>query len=204
MKSKMFNRAVNVLREEGAKGFFFKLLGEIGYRRLLLLERPLDEPVPEIKTTLPVSIRLLDKTELDEYLAFRPENGPSLIADWFDSGHRCFVARHEKQLISASWAATRRARIYYLDCEISLTPDEVYVYDSFTNPDFRGKSVSAAIRAEIIRHFRAAGYRRMILGTEPENKSNLYAVRKVGFRPFAMMGCMKIGRWRRDFYRVNK
>jgi GNAT superfamily N-acetyltransferase len=169
-----------------------------------LLERLLEEPVPEIKLSLPVTIHLLEETELDEYLTFRTESYPSIVKDWFKAGHWCFVARHEDKLISTSWAAVHRARNLYLAREIRLMPDEVYIYDSFTQPDFRGKSISAAIRAEMIRHFLAAGYRRIIVGTEPENKSNLRTLGKVGFRPFGMMGYIKIGPWRRDFCRINK
>lgn len=199
-------RGTEVLQEEGIKSFWFKLLSEIGcYRRLLLLERLLEESVLEIKPGLPVTIDLLKKTEVDEHLAFRTDEAdPSTVEDWFNVGHWCFVARHEGQLISASWAAVHRARSFYLACEIHLMRDEVYIYDSFSRPDFRGKSVSAAVRGEMIRYFRAAGYRRMILGTQPENESNLRTLRKVGFRPFGIMGYIKIGPWRQDFYRTNK
>jgi RimJ/RimL family protein N-acetyltransferase len=200
-----FYRTGNKLQDEGLRNFWFKLLSGIGcYRRLLLLERLLDDPVPDIKLSLPVTIDLLEKTELDEYLAFRAKDDPSLIAGWLKAGHWCFVARHEGQLVSASWAAIHRARNFYLTREVHLMPDEVYIYDSFTKPNFRGKSISAAIRAGMIQYFRAAGYRRMILGTQAENKSNLRTLRKVGFRPFGMMGYIKVGPWRRDFYRTSK
>jgi len=55
----------------------------------------------------------------------------------------------------------------------------------------------------MIKYFRAAGYRRMILGIVPENNPSLWAIRKVGFRPFGTMGYIKIGQWRQDFYRTN-
>jgi L-amino acid N-acyltransferase YncA len=107
-------------------------------------------------------------------------------------------------MVAASWAAARRAWNFYLACEIRLQDGEVYVYDSFTRPDLRGQAVSPAIRAEMVRYFRAAGYRRMILGTVPENASNLQVARKTGFHPVGVIGYVKIGPWRWDFYRTNK
>ena len=61
-------RALLTLRGEGARSFWFKLLAQIGYRRLLLLDRPLADAVPEFSPTLPVEIAELTKGELDEYL----------------------------------------------------------------------------------------------------------------------------------------
>ncbi len=207
-------RAVEVLREEGTKSFWFKLLSEIGcYRRLLLLERSLEDPIPEIKPHVPVTIDLLKKTELDEYVLFsfknyliRDNHDVSRIIHRLSAGDLCFVARHEGELISFSWATTHPTREYYFytASEIPMMPGEVYVYDSFTRTDFRGLAVSPKIRAEMIRYFRSIGYRRMILGTLPENNLNLRAVRKVGFQPFGLVGYIKIGPWRWNFYRTNK
>ena len=169
------------------------------YRRLLLHDRLLEESVPEIKAAFPVTIDLLKKTEADDYLRFRNEEDPVLVAEWLNAGHLCFVARYEGRIISNIWASIHRARIYYLDCEINLMPDEVYLYDSLTLPGFRGKSIIPAIRAEMIRYFRVAGYRRMITGVLPENKPIRRSIHKLGFGPFAVMGYIKIGPWRRDF-----
>jgi hypothetical protein len=200
----MVKQASKVLREEGINSLWFKLLSEIGcYRRLLLLQRSLDESIPEIKLRLPVTIKLLKRTELDEYLIFRPKVNPSCIMDRFRVGHWCFVARYDERIISASWAATHRAWSFYLACEIPLMPDEVYVYDSFTKPEFRGQAIFPAMRAKTMLHFHAAGYRRMIGGVAPENKPMLRAVHKIGFRSFRMMAYIKIGAWRRDFYRIT-
>jgi GNAT superfamily N-acetyltransferase len=200
----MLKRAIEILKEEGIRSFWFQLLGKIGYRRLLLRERLLEEPIPEVKPNLPVTIELLKKTELDEYLKFRIRVDPSLIMDWLNAGHCCFVARYKGQIISACWAATHRAWIYFLAREIRLAPDEVYIYDAFTKSDFRGQSIFPAILAEMVRYFRAAGYRQMTIGVVPENKPSLWAMRKVGFRHFGIVGYIKIGPWRRDFYRTSK
>jgi GNAT superfamily N-acetyltransferase len=121
-----------------------------------------------------------------------------------DAGHWCFVARHEGQLVSASWASIHRVLDSYLACEIPMMEDEVYIYDSFTGPGFRGQAVSPAIRAEMMRYFRHAGYRRMLVVTIPENNSNLSTLRKVGFHPFGMIGYIKIGPWQWDFYRTSE
>src|SRR3990170_2383269 len=197
-------RAVEVLREEGIKSFWFKLLSEMGYRRVLWVTRSLEERIPDVKPRLPVTIGLLKKTEVDEYLAFRPNVDLSLIIDRLNAGHWCFVAHHRARLISASWATIHQTSSSYLAREICLKPGEVYTYDSFTSPDLRGLSVSPAIRVAMMRYFRDTGYQRMLGWVLPENKPSLKALLKVGFRPLGMMRYIKIGLWRWHFYKTNK
>lgn len=201
-----------MLQEEGIKSFWFKLLSEIGYyRRLILLERSLEAPIPEIKPLVTVNIELLKKTELDEYATFRSkndliqiENDPYKIADRLNAGHWCFVARHGGEIISDCWASIHHVRFSRLYYKLRLAQGKVYFYDAFTRPDFRGKSVLPAILEEMIRHSHAAGYLRIICEVVPENKPSLQAFGKVGFKPFGVIGYIKIGPWHRNFYRTNE
>ncbi len=205
IKLHSLKRAVEILRDGGIKDLSLKLLDETRiYRRVLLLERSLDKITPNIKPPIPVKIDLLKETEIDEYLALYTGSNPSPVPGRFGAGHLCFAARYDGQIISASWAATEKAWSHYLSREIPLGQDEVYVYDSFTKHDFRGLSISPAVRAEMIRYFRSAGYRRMIIAVIPENRSNIRAIQKVGFSPFGIMGYIKVGPWRWDFQKINK
>jgi SAM-dependent methyltransferase/GNAT superfamily N-acetyltransferase len=196
-------RAAEVLREDGFKSLFFKVLGEAVYRRVVLFERPLDEPMIEVTSRLPVTIELLRESQVHEYCGFRPEAVPAEIQRRLAEGQQCFVVRHEGRLVHASWAAFQRARIDYLAREIRLAPDEVYDYESYTLPEFRGQNLSPARLAWMIRTFRAAGYRRLLLVVVPENKPAFRAGQKTGFHPIGWMGYVRIGPWRHDFCRVN-
>jgi GNAT superfamily N-acetyltransferase len=197
----LVERAFAALRDEGLKSFWFKLLSEFGYRRLLLLERMLAQPVPELAPGLPVRIEVLKECELDEYLAFRPETVRARVIDRLASGHLCFVARHEGRVVSACWTATQRAWTEFLGCEIELAADEVYLFDSFTLPAYRGQGIAPALCLHELRHFQQAGYRRVIRATTPENKPALRAHAKTGFRPGGMIARVKIGPWQRVFQR---
>ncbi len=199
----VLKRAAEVLREEGLKSLWFKALGETVYRRVVLMERPLDEPVVAVEARLPVVISLLEETEVDEYIGFRPEAAPSEVRRRLEGGQSCFVARHEDRIVHSAWAATRRAWIEYLAREIQLAPDEVYVYESFTAPGFRGQNIAPARETQMIRIYRDAGYRRSWAAIMPENKPAYRPFEKLGYRPFGVLGYVKIGPWRRDFCRVD-
>lgn len=201
---RILQRASEVLRKEGFKSLWFKILGETVYRRMVLMDRLLNEPIPDIMARLPVVISLLKDTELDEYLSLRPDADPSDIRRRLSAGQRCFVARHEGRIINASWATTRRAWIDYLGREIQLAPDEIYAYESFTAPNFRGQNIAPARLTQMLRYFRDAGYRRLLAAIMPENKHAFRPNAKLGYRSIGMMGYLKVGPWRYEFCRVKR
>ena len=107
-------------------------------------------------------------------------------------------------MVYASWTATGRALIDYLATEIPLAPDEVYSYEALTSPHVRGLNIAPALYSRIMRHFRDAGYRRVVKAIMPENIPAFRANEKVAARPFGVMGYVKVGLWRRDFCRVRR
>ncbi len=194
-------RAIVVLRSEGFKSFWFKLLGELGYRRLLLLERTLAQPISDFTPALPLRIDTLKEKEVEDYLAFRPETGRGRVVEALRSGQMCFVARHKSRIVSAGWIASRRAWIGYLGCELELAAGDAYLSDAFTLEAYRGQGIAPALCLQQLRYLRQAGYGRAIRGTVPENKSAMHAHAKSGFRPVAVLGTLRIGPWRRCFRR---
>jgi len=196
-------RAAEIWREEGPKGLWFKTLGETIYRRAVLFERPLTESGLRVTTSLPVTVGLLDKTEVDEYLSFRPGAHPSEVRSRLEAGHLCFVARHEGRIVSAAWIATGRVWVDYLAREVRLAADEAYLYESFTSPESRGQNIPAVRATYEAQHFREAGYRRLVAVIMPENKPALRHAEKAGWQPFGMLGYIKLGPWRWDFCRVK-
>ena len=121
-------RTREVLREEGVHSLWFKILGETVYRRLLLLERPLQEAIPAVTARVPVVRSLVQKTEIAEYVEFRAGTDVAEVQSQLDAGHWCFVARSQRRMVATSWAATKRAWLDYLSRELRLAPDEVYAY----------------------------------------------------------------------------
>lgn len=197
-------RAFEVLRGEGLASLWFKALSRTIYRRVILFERSLAEAPGAPTGSLPVTIDLLQEHEINEYLSLRPAADSHEIRRRLQAGEWCFVARCEGQLVHACWAAAGRAWIEYLAREIQLAPDQVYSFESLTAPGWRGQNIAGARSAYMARFLLAAGYRRMIAVVVPENKPALRAVEKVGYRPFGVMGYIKLGKWRHDFCWLNR
>jgi GNAT superfamily N-acetyltransferase len=194
--------ATQVFRNEGMKIFWLTAFGAMKvYRRLLLIHRFLGEHTVQVSARIQVTVDLLRKNEMNEYFRFRPEADPSEIRGRLEAGQWCFIVKHQGDIVHASWAVTGRAWVDYLGVEIPLSPDEVYNYDSFTLPAFRGQNISPTRSLEMAKYFRKAGFRRIKATIVPENNQALWAAEKTGYRPFGMMGYVKIGPWRYNFYR---
>jgi ribosomal protein S18 acetylase RimI-like enzyme len=187
------------LRGEGLRSFWFKLLAEGGYRRLILLELSLDKAVPEFSPTLPVAIAQLSESELNDYLAFRPETRREDTVGRLRSGQRCFVARRDGRIVGAVWIAVQPLWLPYLGCAIDMAPGDVHAYDKFILPAYRGNGISNALRTHHLRQLQCAGHRRVVVAVLPENASSLRDILKGGYRPFCIIGRIKVGRWQWHF-----
>jgi GNAT superfamily N-acetyltransferase len=175
------------------------------YRRFILREQPLSHSVPDLSARVPVCVSLLATGEIDDYMAFRPEQSPAEIRRRLDEGHQCFVVWHDRRIIHATWAVTERAAIAYLSTELALAPDEVYVHDAFTAPAFRGLGASPARLREMIRYYRDRGYRCLLGAVLPENRASLKLSEGVGgYRHIGVIGYVGLGPWRHVFCRIER
>jgi len=169
------------------------------YRRLILIERPLSEPVSNISPRVPVTVRVLADSEIGAYTALRPQQDPAQIRRRLDGGHWCFAVWNDQRIIHVAWAAVQHVKIEYLAWEMELAPDQVYVYDIFTAPAFR-RSGAASIRSvEMMRYFRELGYQRLLGAVSPEDRSAFR--QNVGYRRIGVIGYIALGPWRRAFRR---
>jgi GNAT superfamily N-acetyltransferase len=192
-------RALVTLRDEGPKSFWFKVLSECGYRRLLLLERALDQPIADFTPALPVDVAMLAESEIDDYLAFRASTSRGEIADRLRSGQMCFVARHEGRIVAAAWVAVQPVLVPFLGCQIEMAAGDAHIYDKFTLPAYRGEGISNAVRTHHLKHLQRAGYRRATGAVLPENASSLRDDTKGGFRTYGILCRIKVGPWQRVF-----
>lgn len=203
-KNNLYKRVIKVFKEEGIRSLWFKILGEIVYRRLLLVTLHLDELTENVKMVLPIKFSVLNQTDLDEYLRFRPDQTESEISRRLLAGHLCCVGRYEGSIVYACWTVQQVARIDYLALDLGLAPDEIYTYDTFTLSGFRGKNIFPAGIEYTVRYFRKAGFRRHVGCVLPENRPAVHALSKTGYLRFGVIGYIGRGPLRWKFRRHFK
>lgn len=199
----IWERAWEVVRDEGVRSLWFKILGETVYRRMVLCELLLDDPVPNPRASTSVVVGRLGKDDVEEYVAVRPGSDRAEFLRRLEDGHRCFAVRIDERIVHCCWVAMGKARIDYLDCVIALRPDEAYSYEAYTRPEARGLNITAHCAACKARYLRDSGVKRMIAAIVPEGRSAIRANQKAGYRRFGMIGCVGVGRWRNYFCRTQ-
>jgi ribosomal protein S18 acetylase RimI-like enzyme len=197
-------RAFRTARTRGPVNLWFRILGEIAYRRVVVLECRLDGELPEIAARVPVRIALLTSADLEHFARFRPGLEPSVVRRRLEQGHQCFVAWHAGEIVHAGWAATRQAWVEYLGCEFPLGPGDVYQYDSFTAPAFRGLDLAGARVAWMTRFFRDVQARRLLAVVWPENTAAFRPLEKAGYRRCGWLRVIWLGSWRRAIYSPSR
>lgn len=201
-RGNVIDRASEILREEGARALWFRVLGEIVYRRMILFERRLEEPLAPAACEVPVAISQLRMDEVNEYTAFRPDLDPAEIRSRLERGHQCWIARCESALVHAIWVATGSAWIRYVECEIRLAADEAYIYESYTVPACRRLNINAARADVMMRHLRDHSFTRLLALVMPENPAGMQATISAGYRAAGFIGRVNIGPWQRHFSRL--
>jgi len=185
-------------RKGSLERVWFKILAATVYRRVLLLERTLGHSIPVIIPHLDVTIDCLDKTHMAEYLQLQSRAQPSLIEDRLNKGHTCFAARYQDRLIAVAWATPQRIDMSpYVPLARPLSNNNIYFYESFTEPSLRGLSIQAVLCTHMMRYFAAKGFQRALAGVVPENTSSLRKLQKCGFQPYEMIRFVRLGPCRR-------
>lgn len=204
MNHQILKKSVEILRKEGVRSLWIKILAHTFYRRLILIECPINQPIIPIKSELSVTFSLLGGDDLKDYIFFSPESDPFEILSRLDAGHVCFLLRYKGNIVHASWASFQSAWIDYLGRDFILAEDEVYNYGTLTAPEFRGFNLSAFRSSQMQLYFHDAGYRRIIAAIFPTNKEALHSAKKAGYHIFGSMGYVKLGKWKYNFCQFKK
>jgi ribosomal protein S18 acetylase RimI-like enzyme len=207
-------RSAGILREEGLRAFWFKLLGETVYRRMLVIEHRFDTvlaPQQDWRNdpqTGPVpaglDVTVLAPQDVAQYLAFHDYASRDVVLRRLQQGHTCFLVRESGRIIHAAWTATGQADIGYLRCRVRLADDAIYIYEVYTSPDARGRSISSARSRWIAARYRQQGFSRFTAVVWPENAAVIRSLQKAGYRIIGKAGYAGAGRWRRHFFRCDE
>jgi GNAT superfamily N-acetyltransferase len=196
----VWRRSREVLQREGARSLALRMVGELFYRRMIVMQRPYDFTMQDIQLDVPTTFRPLEVEDLGLYAALRPDADVEEIRRRFALRHVCYGAFREDRLVQACWIATERAYIDYLHAEIHLLSGVGYLYDLYAIPEARGLNLHRAMWPYVFRYFRNTGAIYVLAAFHPENGIQRIFTR-LGFQPVGLVGYVGVGPARRLFYR---
>ena len=163
------------------------------YRRLYFVTRNLDKPVPLLRSRLLVENRLLLEKDFQEYHIFRPDQKQELVAARLRAGHHCHASWHQGRILDASWCATGRGPVPYFGRKLVIREGDVFIFDSYTHPSFRGFNLFMAKFAHIFRTYSELGYRRNIGVVAIENRTSMTVLKRLGCEAVGLYSSIGLG-----------
>ena len=195
---RLIRRANVILHEDGLLALGFRVLGETIYRRALLARCDLAlAPTPPDGRC-----RWLDPADAAAYARFHPELAETEIRRRLAEGHRCWVLTSDGRFAHGLWIAPR-AWIGYLNLEMPLAPNEIYLYQTYTTPALRGRRFATAALRAVAHELRHEGWRRIILCIQPDRSIAYPPLYRAGFQPFGYLGWFRLGPFRWTFRRAT-
>jgi hypothetical protein len=193
-------RAAEVSRAEGLGSLALRVVGELGYRRMILMERPFDLAMPDLPVPTDIAFREATAADSAELGTLLPQANADEVRRRLAAGHVCWIGVLGDRIVQCCWIGIGRAHIDYLDADLVLPPRVGYLYDLYTEPGLRGLNLHRAMYPHVFRSFESWDPLAVCAAFHPENRIHLIFER-LGFRPVAVIGYAGIRGWRRLLYR---
>jgi GNAT superfamily N-acetyltransferase len=190
-------RALEVLRESGARVLARKVFAELFYRRLIVYEARLDRDRPGIHLDFPVEFEVLGSHEVPDYLTCIPDADRGEIERRLYLGDRCYTARIFGEIVAVRWAAFRDVQVTSLGLTLHVDSSDVYLYGAETRPQWRRRGIATALTAQLLSRLEAEGYRRVLSAWIPENFAARSPHSSRG-QAIVTVGVVRIGPWQRQ------
>ena len=192
-------RTVEILRQDGPLSLWFKIVGEVCYRRMWLICDRLDHGVPPEKQ-IPVRTSLLCERELGELAKLAAVAEPEL-RDRLGRRELCFIGRLDGRIVGWRWYGQGIVRVDYLDADLELPASCVYGYDVFVVSEHRRRGVSSSILAQARQMLRKQGFEVRFSAVMPENPKGAGFNKATTVSPrVGLLRSLRIGPWRKAWY----
>jgi hypothetical protein len=196
---RVLRRLADIVVWQGPAGLATQVLALAGVRILHWYVLPSLRDAAPVESELPLAIAPLDAAESPAYLDFRRGATAEQFRSRFARGCQCYVARLDGAIVSATWIATGRGRIEAFDFDFELGPKQIYVFDSFTLPAYRGQRIIGAVTSCWRADYLQRGFEQVLSLTGPENQASRRSRRRSGFRRTGGIVRIKLGPWQRCF-----
>jgi len=96
-------------------------------------------------------------------------------------GRRCYVARVDGQIASYGWVSFDEEFVGELNLHLKLLPDEAYIWNCVTLPDFRRHYLYSALLTYIVGELHKDHISRVWIGADVENVASQKGIARAGF-----------------------
>lgn len=135
----------------------------------------LDQPTQMISAKIPVDVSI--STYIPELDMFEKE----IREDRNRRGDSVLIAFHQSQPVAYLFATTKDCWVGEIDDWLLIKPQEVYLYDAFTQPAYRGNHIYSTLLANAAGFFKKKSYSCALIFTDTHNVSSTQGIERCGF-----------------------
>ena len=110
--------------------------------------------------------------------------GPAALTEVrgrFRAGRRCYVARVDGQIAAYGWVSFDEEFVGELNLRLKLLPDEAYIWNCVTLPNFRQRYLYSALLTYIVGELHKDHVSRVWIGADTENVASQKGIARAGF-----------------------
>ena len=143
----------------------------------------LDGPLPAAPVSrVPATFLRASSENADELAAAMGLDDPAPVLQRFQRGCHCYIARNADRLVAYGWITFDEELIGGLNLRVRLLPGEAYIWDCATLPAYRGQHLYPALLAHMQRELQSAGFRRIWIGMDADNRPSQLGIARAGFQ----------------------
>lgn len=147
----------------------------IKQEKLSLYSCDLKKTVPDIETRIPVHIETYN-------LAIELDNVQfETVEERIARGNLIFAAWYRSKVVGYLFASTQNCEVGEMEDVLNIREGEIYLYDAFTSPGFRGNRIYPALLTTACKYFKERDYAYALIFTRESNVNSVKGIEKAGF-----------------------
>jgi GNAT superfamily N-acetyltransferase len=145
---------------------------------LRVYERRIDAPAPPGVVPPGVEVGVADRPLAagDVGVGWHPQ-----AAERLRDGQACAIARHETEVVAYCWLARTPVWVGEIGHSVVPGPEDVYLYDAFTMPGWRGRGLFSAVISPLLALARSWRRSRALIFVGAGNRASRRAIERAGF-----------------------
>jgi len=107
-------------------------------------------------------------------------------------GETCAIARHGTDVIGYCWMARTPVWVEEIGHAVVPAPGEVYFYDAFTMPAWRGRGLFFGLLSRLLALARSRGFDRGLIIVDARNRASRRVIEKARFDVVQTVSCLNL------------
>ena len=140
-----------------------------------------DESTPTITPRISAAFARAEPEAASELAEAMGEEVLTEIHSRFQAGRRCYVARVDRNIAAYGWVSFVEEYVGELALHLKMLPDEAYIWNCVTLPDFRREYLYSTLLTYIVGELQKDHVSRLWIGADTENVASQKGIARAGF-----------------------